>query len=286
MANINFDRLYDFAAGPPGGVGAGFRVGDGDPMALRINFTIEKADTETPNTARITLWNLNPQQRAILNEKDCMVTLRAGYKRGHIAQVCVGTIVYVKTTMDGGDRETIMEIYDGRIPLRDTYVTLSYSGVVNTRRIIEDTAAEMGVAVTFSYNARFADFPNGFSFVGPGRVALDKACATSGLQWQISNGVLQVKNGRDTMNREAYVLSPETGLIGIPKRITYGEDGVGVGEQPGWEVTYLLNGAINVSDFVRLESKVVTGFFRVKWIEMKGDNHRGRWICTVRLIYA
>ena len=50
-----FDRQYRFAAG-------GFEVGrttPGQPTALRIKFTIEKADTETPNTARISLWNLN-----------------------------------------------------------------------------------------------------------------------------------------------------------------------------------------------------------------------------------
>ena len=60
---------------------------------------------------------------------------------------------------------------------------------------------------------------NGFSFTGAGRTALDKACATTGLQWQIENGVLQVKMKGDTMTREVYLLSAETGLIGIPKKI-------------------------------------------------------------------
>jgi len=284
MGIVNFDRLYRLIASPPGGMG--FEVGHGEPMPLRINFSIEKADTETPNTSRISLWNLNPEHISMLNEKDCMVKLFAGYKQGHVDLAFIGDITYVKTIMDAADRETIMEVTDGRVALRDTYVTPSYSGVINTRKIIEDTAADMGLPVTFSYNAEFADFPNGYSCVAPARVVLDKACATSGLQWQIYNGVLQVKNGRDTMDRHVYVLSPETGLIGIPKRITYSEDGAGVGEQPGWEVTYLLNAAIHVSDFIKLESKFVQGFFRVKWIEMNGDNHRGAWMCTARLIYA
>ena len=283
MSLKNFDRQYRFVASPPGG--AGFEVGEGDPMALRINFNIEKADTETPNSARISIWNLNPEHLAILNEKDCMAKLRAGYA-GRMALCFVGDVTYVKTIMDGADRETIMEVADGRVCLRDTYVSLSYSGVINAKKIIEDTAGEMGVAVTFSYNAEFADFPNGFSFVGPARVALDKACRTSDLQWQIYNGVLQVKKRRGTMDRHGYLLSPETGLTGIPKRIVYGEEGHGLGEQPGWEVTYLLNGAIGISDFVRLESKFVKGYFRVKWLEMTGDNIRGAWTCTARLIYA
>ena len=274
-----FDRQYRFAAG-------GFEVGNTtpeQPTALRINFAVEKADTETPNSARISLWNLNPEQRATLNEKDCFCVLRAGYGN-HMPLICTGTVTYVKTLMDGADRETVIEIADGRVPLRDTYVELSYSGKVNNKKIIEDTAEEMGVAVTFSYNAEFADIPNGYTFIGPGRVALDKACDQSGLQWQIYNGVLQVKMERDTMNREAYLLSPDTGLIGIPKKINYSEEGYNLGDQPGWEVVYLLNGAIGVSDYVRLESREVQGNFRVKWIEMDGDNIQGDWQCTARLI--
>ena len=276
-----FDRHYRFAAGD-------FEVGGTtpeQPTALRINFAIEKADTETPNTARISLWNLNPQQLATLNGKDCFTVLRAGYGN-HMALIFAGTVTFIKTIMDGADRETVMEVADGRVPLRDTYVTLSYSGVVNAKPVIDTIAAEMGVAVTYSYNAAFADFPNGFSFVGPGRVALDKACKTSWLRWQISGGVLQVKKDRDTMSREAYLLSPDSGLLGIPKNIVISADGCGLDEQPGVEVEYLLNGAIGVSDFIRLESREIQGFYRVKWLEHVGDNIQGAWKCTARLIEA
>ena len=281
-----FDRQYRFAAGPPGG--EGFEVGEtspSQPTALRINFSVEKADTEAPNTARISLWNLSPESIAILNEEDCFVKLRAGYGT-NMPLVLKGTITYIHTVMDFADRETVIEIADGRVELRDTYVALSYSGVVSGKDIIEDTAGQMGIAVTFSYNAEFHDFPNGFSFVGPARVALDKGCDSSGLQWQIQDGVLQVHMTRDTMTREVYLLSADTGLIGIPKKVTYGEDGTEEGIQTGWEVTYLLNGAIGIADYVRLESKIVTGQFRVKSVKLDGDNIQGDWMCTARLMEA
>ena len=51
----NFDRQYRLLAG------SGLLVGEGDPEALRINFRIEKTDTESPDTAKISLWNLSPQ---------------------------------------------------------------------------------------------------------------------------------------------------------------------------------------------------------------------------------
>ena len=281
-----FDRQYRFAAGPAGG--KGFEVGattTEHPTALHVHFSVDKADTETPNTAKISLWNLNPEHLAILNRKDCVVTLRAGYDK-LMTLIFVGVVTYVETSMDNGDRETSIEASDGRIELRDSYVALSYTGKINTKKIITDTAATMGVAFTISYNAQFTDLPNGFTFVGPARTALDKACASSGLQWQIHNGILQVKRKRDTMTREVYILSPDSGLIGIPKQIIFGEDGSGAGDQSGWEVEYLLNGAIGIGDYVRLESKVVKGYFRVRSIDMNGDNLEGDWMCVAKLIEA
>ena len=285
-----FDRQYRFSAGRGAN---GFEVGKTtpeSPTALRINFSIEKADTETPNSARISLWNLSKPQLAILNETDCQVVLRAGYDNT-MPLIFVGTISYAYTELDGADRETVIEAVDGRVELRDSFVSLSYSGSINSKTIIQAIAVNMGVTVTFSHNARFYDFPNGFSYVGSARTALDKACSSSGLQWQIQNGILQIKNKNDVMARNAYVLSADSGLIGIPKKVMISSDGFttdveGGGDEvrPGYEVEYFLNGAIGISDFVRLESKVATGYFRVYTIEMKGDNIDGDWTATARLI--
>ena len=281
-----FDRQYRLSAGPSGG--EGFEVGatsTESPTALHIHFRVCKCDTETPNTAVISLWNLNPEQLAILNEEDCLVTLRAGYA-SNMTLIFVGTVIFVSTEMDGADRETKIEAVDGRVELRDSYVSLSYCGAINTRKIIEDIAADMGIPLTCSYNARFADLLNGFSCIGPGRVALDKACASSDLRWQIQNGVMQVKVKDDTMNREVYVLSPDSGLIGIPKKTMFCKDAENSEDQSGFEVEYLLNGAIGIGDYVRLESKVAQGYLRVRSVEMDGDNLEGSWMCKAILIDA
>ena len=281
---VQFDRQYRLSAGQAGG--AGFEVGatsSDSPTALHISFTVEKCDTETPNTANISLWNLNKEHLAILNEKDCVVTLRAGY--GNVMPlIFVGTVTFISTDIDGGDRETRMELADGRVELRDTYLSLSYAGKINSRKVIENIAEQMGVALTFSYNATFRDFITGFSFVGPARIGLDRAVASSGLSWQIQNGILQVRKPKDTMTQEVFVLSPDSGLIKIPKKITYGEDSGGGGQQSGWEIEYLMNGVINIGDLVRLESKYVKGYFRVRSVETYGDNLEGDWICRTQLL--
>ena len=280
----NFDRLYRLAAGPAGGTG--FEVGDtskSQPVALHVNFSLQKSDLETQNTGRVTLWNLNPSQLAVLNEKDCVVSLKAGYG-SKLALIFAGIVSYVSTTIDSADRKTEIEVIDNLVEIRDTYVSVSYNGTVNWKTIFDDVAAQMGVAVSYSYNAEFVDISNGFSFVGLARDIMTKGCKCCNLTWSLQNGVMQVKKPGDVMSREVYVLSPDTGLLGIPARVVITQDEATGKNTLGWDVEYFLNGAINIDDYVKLESETITGYFRVYSLEISGDNVSGDWICKARLL--
>ena len=85
------------------------------------------------------------------------------------------------------------------------------------------------------------------------------------------------------MSREVYVLSAETGLLNTPERVQISEN---AGSQYGWDVEYLMNAAIDLNDFVYLDSKTVKGYFRVYSVSMDGDNTEGSWSCTARLLEA
>ena len=81
MSSENFGREYRVAIGKAGE--AGFEIGqrsESRPVPLHINFSIERTDLETQNTGRITIWNLNKQHLAALEEKDCCLSLKAGYQ--------------------------------------------------------------------------------------------------------------------------------------------------------------------------------------------------------------
>lgn len=274
----NWDRQYRLSAGQAGSTG--FEIGQGD-RPLHISFSIERADTESANTAKVSVWNLNPEHLAEINKDDCVVALRAGY--GSVMPlVFTGVVTFAKTKNDGSDVMTEIELVDNRIELRDTYVSVGYTGTVNCKTLIQDTADQMGLTVSFSYNAEFKDIPNGFSYVGPAATVLTKACETSGLVWSINNGVLQVKKPSDTMSREVYELSAETGLIGTPCRVQISDKADSY--EYGWDVEFLMNAAITIDDYVYLNSKVVRGYFRVYSIAIEGDNMEGSWTCTARLL--
>lgn len=279
-----FDREYRLSCGPAGK--PGFEIGGASlsqPVPLHIAFSFEKSEEETQNTGKVSIWNLNAEHLAVVNEKDCCLVLKAGY--GNVMPlIFTGIITHVETTQDGADMKTDVEVVDNRIEIRDTYVSVSYQGNVNWKTIMDDVAAQMGVAVTYSYNATFVDIPNGFSFIGLARDIMTKGCDCCGLTWSLQNGVMQVKKPKDTMSREVYLLSADSGLIGIPAQVTVSETESTGENEGGWDVEYFLNGAINVDDYVKLETKNLSGYFRVRSIQMDGDNVSGDWKCKARIL--
>lgn len=277
----NFDRQYSMTAGKPGDTG--FEIGSTTPYALHISFSIQKQELESSNTAKVSVWNLNKANLAVLEEDKCHLLLKAGYG-STLPLILSGTVSHVSTKPDGADILTEIEVVDGLAEIRDTWVSISYAGKINTKKIIDDIAVQMGVTVSYSYNAAFADIPNGFSFVGQAKFALGKACAVSGLEWSIQNGILQVKKPGDVMSKEAYILSPETGLIKIPEKVQISSSDKTGKNQIGYDLVYLMNGAIGIGDYIKVQSKYLTGYFRVYSLEIDGDNLEGDWTCKARVL--
>lgn len=284
MANENFYREYRLAAGKAGSTG--FVIGErskSQPVPLHINFSIERTDLETQNIGRVTVWNLNKAHRAVLDTEDCVLTLNAGYG-SRIPLIFSGIVTNCVTTMDGADRKTEIEVVDNLVEIRDTYVSVSYAGRVNWKKIFDDVANQMGVAVSYSYNATFADIASGFSFVGLARDIITKGCNCCNLSWSLQNGVMQMKRPGDVMSKEVYLLSESSGLLGVPSRITEANSETSDTTNIGWEVNFLLNGAIHIDDYVKLESKAASGYFRVAKLTQEGDNISGDWTCTAQLM--
>ena len=280
----NFYRSYLLSVGKNGG--SGFQVGNvSGPTAdaLHVSFSVEKSDSETANTAKVRVWNLSDRNLRILDTKDAILELKAGYGN-KMALILVGNVTYVSTSADGADRVTEIEVADGRVALRDTNVSLSRNGTVNTRDLYEYLAAQMGMAVVFAKDLSFVTLPNGYSFVGKGRTALQRVAEANGHKWTVQNGVIQITLPGRAVNTRGYLLNSDSGLIGVPKRILISQSGKDTESLTGWEVEYLLNGAIGVNDVVQLESGAANGYYRVHKVTMDGDNMVGDWICNAQLL--
>ena len=292
----NWLRTYTMMCGPPGG--EGFLIGNTDSAeqtVLHIAFSIEKSDSETTNNGKVTVWNLSKENRALLESKDCGVVLRAGYGKED-ALILQGNIVSSKTTREDADIVTEAEVVDGRVALRDTALSISLTGTVNTRDIYELCASNMGMSVVYSASVFYKLYQTGFSFVGKTSFCLDKVTEYNGHNWTIQNGVLQITAPGEPVNTHGYVMSRETGLIGVPKRITIDSAtkgkksgsskaaGTDEAKESGYEIEYFLNGAIGINDIVIMKTDTINGYFRVRKLTIEGDNLDGDWTCTAQIV--
>ncbi len=102
--------------------------------------------------------------------------------------------------------------------------------------------------------------------------------------WSIQNGVIQITKKGTPVNTKGYLLSHDTGLIGIPKRITIAQDSDSKQDRIGYEIQYFLNGAIEVNDTVKIKTEELQGYFRVEKVTIDGDNMEGDFLCTAQVI--
>lgn len=281
MSNKNFMRSYTLKAGRAGK--KGFEIGNIKnevQNVLHISFSVEKSNAESPNDAKIQIWNLSKKNLNVLESKNCYVELKAGYM-DNMALVVLGTVASAITTADGADRMTELQVVDGMVALRDTTVTISINGKVKSKEVYQRIAKAMGVSIVFAKDLSFKTLPNGFSYVGKAKNALQKLAKYCKHKWSIQNNVIQITRPGRSVSTKGYLLSSATGLIGVPSKITIGS---GKEEKTGWEVKYLLNGAIGANDIVELKSSAANGYFLVYKVTIDGDNMEGDWICTAQLL--
>lgn len=284
----NFDRQYRAVIGQRGGTGVelGGAVGESG-MPLHISFDIEKGNKESGNTATVKFWNLSPETIAGIKQKNAVLELCAGYG-GSLPLILSGDISTSETVPDGADRMTTIEVVDGLAAVRDSYMSVSYEKGITGIMVLQGAADSMGLSAVVSAEAgellAQKIFTNGYSFVGQSKSSLQKICCTCGCSWSIQNGILQVVKKGEAVSPNVYVLNAQSGLLDIPKELTEnGAESEG-GAKKGYEARYLLNGAIGVDDLVMLESRAVSGIFKVESVVMSGDNFEGEWTCTAKLV--
>ena len=292
-----FDRQVRVAIGEGGG--AGFEIGAAaaSGIPLHIKFSFEKADVESPNTGKVTIWNLNKEHVAALEKQDCMVIVRAGYG-SNLPQAFSGTVTHASTTREAADQMTEIEVADSMVELRDTNLSISYAEGTATDVIYSEIAARMGLPFSNSENALANPtvLSNGFSYVGSAKNLLKRLVRMDGASWTIQDGILQLTRPGEPISMNCYELNAGSGLIGTPKRVSLsasggsgkGTDGAAPGNmetaQLGWEVTYLMNLAIGVNSYVHVTSRMVTGYFRVQKVSIEGDNYEGDFLCKATIL--
>ena len=269
---------------------------------LHIGFQIDKDTTKESNKAKLEIYNLAEATRKKVETADTEVEIYAGYERAGGAILAFrGTVTYGFTRDAGTDCITTLDLADGTVALRDSYCSLSYAPGTSAKTIIQRCANEMGVPVVYGDDVgELESYKNGFSFYGQAKDALTEICNALGLSWSIQNNILNIILAGGTSTNRGLVFSPQSGLVGVPERITQAEYKSNKSnpkktqkekakkEEPrkkaGWKINTLLVPSVNPADMVKVESKWITGWFRVEKVSHRGDYNGTNWGSMMELI--
>lgn len=283
--NPLWNRSIAVSFGPKGRENEGVKV-----SGLRIAFEITKTSEATPNTAKISIYNLSPDHRALLEtDEDLGVILECGYG-GNLEELFAGDIrravteqkdakkleaLAVSTMNQGPDKITVIEATSGQFAVECATIDKSYVEGRGVISIISDVIQSFEVygidtskALRFLGSVADKTAQAGMILSGSSSAQMDKLIGMLGLEWSIQDDELQIITQDGKTTEEAVLLTPQTGLIGSP-----------ILKKGGIEFTALINPKIKPGRAVAItiEEKKYTGFFRVWRADFTGDIHDNSW---------
>lgn len=252
----------------------------GNASALRVGFEVKKGIKSSPNSAAVTIYNMSPQNRSNLTP-GMFVTILAGYG-SQMQLLSVGVIDTAKSVRDGPSISTTIECLDGASAITQVMINQTWGDNTPLWQIFQDIATAMqipsaanpaGVSAGAVLGLPPDVFQFGYVAFGKAATVLDTLCRPRGLEWSIQNGGLQILPKGAHSGDEAEVVSYQTGLVGVPSL----NKGV-------CEFTCLLNPSIAPGKLVYLDSRDVTGFYKVRGGKWEGDTHDNKWTCSVEAV--
>lgn len=236
---------------------------------LRVEFAVEHTLKKEPNTASVTITNLREDTRALLSRRGIATVVEAGYV-GRRSVIFEGTLDFGATERDGTDWISTFESTDGGAAMRAARINETFKAGIDVRDVIAKAADQLGVALgnvleaTANGNVKGAidAFKNGITMSGPAVPQFDRIMRSMGYDWSVQNGALQILEPGDVLDDgELILLKRGTGLVGSPQP---GDDGAIV-------VRTLMLPSLIPGRRIKVESRLVDGFFRIERSSFSGD---------------
>lgn len=254
---------------------------------LRISFNVTATKTSEPNVSEIQIYNLSETTRAkFIKETGLKVWLYAGYKDDTGLQlVFVGDVTLVNFKYTPPDVITIIQCGDGALALRDLKMSLSYAPGTSAQTAIKDISSRFNIPIrNTGFDASGVSFPNGLSYVGRGKGAMNSVTNICKADWSIQKNTIQILNSDGHNNEKVVLLSPETGLIGMPEKLEdKGFSAGSVNVIKGYKFVSLLQPKFIPGGRMQIKSAEVNGTFKIETVDHKGDTRGDDWTTTIEV---
>ena len=241
---------------------------------LDIDLNISFGDKEEPDVSEVTIYNLSDHSINEI-EKQGYCVVNAGYKElGNIANVLSGDIEDVNTDWQGLDKVTKIKVSDGGKAWRTAELNATYEKGTKASFIMRDLANVMGYEIVEITPKEDKVYKLGKTIQGPCSNSLKQLVKDTNSKMFINKNRITIrdeKKGYDT----GFVLNGETGLIGSPTLNKYDsgdktearekdkDKKKNKEEKKTWKVVCLLNPKIETDSIIKIESRSVSGTFRI-----------------------
>ena len=244
---------------------------------LRVTFSIKKTLTSEPNTAEISVYNLNNSNRNLITSKQYnFLELSVCYKEDVLRLIFCGDILTVENKLIGQDTITTMRCGDGHRAYTEKTIIKTMQKGQKDSDFLNEAVSSFGVQKGAINLPNDRVLPRGKVLMCDTREAMHKIAINNNADWSIQdNQLVVIPKNKALANNEGWVISRNTGMIGSPQK-----------SNEGLEVTTLCNPHYRIGSLVRVESKLTeyNGDYKVKSIEHNGDLYGSNWhsklVCT------
>lgn len=236
---------------------------------LRMAFNVKKTSDDQPNTASISVYNLNPDNQTLLIKEWADIQLFAGYKDNQ-RLIFSGQIRTATPKVQGTDRIVTIESGDGDREILRGFINKTLRKGCTADQVVDQCQAAMFGVSTGHKDRLNTSYSRGRVLSGRAADILTKQAKQDGAQWSIQDGQLLLLKGGNVRPNAAWLINKDTGMIGSPEPT-----------QDGVKVTTLLNPAYLIGGLAKIESLVYEGGVRIESIEHAGDTHGAQWSSTL-----
>jgi hypothetical protein len=274
-----FDRIVRVDIGPPEGIGTRFED-------IRIAFRGEKSRSRSANKCEVDLYNISQDTvKQITNDGNILI-LSCGYADDKGYQFLFsGDVTRITPVYEPPDRITRIECFDGLNAIQNTRIRLGYAPGVSVNTLVRKIVRTIGLPLAENYSPIRATFSNGFNYVGEARKALTKVLDKVNKEWSIQNGaVLIVDDGTETTKNTIALITPFSGMIGIPENLDEKSGRLDLGRRRlKYKINTLLRPELGIYDKIEVRSETVSGTFKVRKHEYEGDNFGDEWVSNLEV---
>lgn len=245
---------------------------------LRITARVERHTGKEPNTAEVSITNVDPDTRAFFAERPLIVRVLAGYQDS-LRLLFTGDVRHVVPPIrSGADLVTTFQLADGGRAYAQAKLRKSYKRGTTVATAVADVAQSMGLKLSPLVSAELQEeFTNGYITTDAAADELTALLEPFNFTWSIQNGQLQVLRLDKAQPGEALVITDVIGQV----EIVAPDSTKKAFKPPVMKCRTVLNPDVLAGGLIRLQTDSFQGTFKVKQAVDVLDTHGQDWATEI-----